>query len=867
LNPTNVDASPFDDKGAPVWEPRSEHLIVPTLVLTCGALSSFEITTLKAQVLERAELVLPRGFVHWLAKEPRDDLLLEKIERVLAPFLKLDYIEELQARGLVQNLLDAARDYDLHIVVVHKRGPEDPSQFLRDLGTKIRAAMAGGVRFSLTLIAIGDGLLDLGEDNPFWPCFRLSPTSYGRFAVSDKRILEVCQNLLVALATSELVRAIEWHLGKEKQGIAWIWLGASALVVDIPSMQDYVRLQVLHHLIERMIGDEPSRVELQARDQEVKLCVDRLQGENLVDALSQLQSDWSIHLHTRTHANGRYWTNQLSGEPELQSKDLCHKIVKPDLYLAQTLRNYYLRLRDSLIRYLGPRIRQRYEVLLGRIFALFDPPPDYAKQQAGEWQLKHPPLFGLTTVTHAIEIAAEYLQQSADIVHPGLSYHRIGSDAYLASVASEDAHLAHRNYIRFRRKERTFLSWFGFLVKLIPAWPLLTGLLLLFPQWGVLRWLQIVLPNWPEEWCLAIAAFLLLTFIATIEYYAWQIDLGKWWNSIKRATISEIATTVLQITYKILRDYRMLMVGRLQEIATVLRELVTLLRKVDQEYRLLTAAIEDKIAWQEKRQSSIYWLSDLVTCDRWAKRALCNIDTVQMRIDAVTQTARPIFNIQARAILENILKYGPRFSYSRDPSQVLSHREIYSQIETIAQQAFNIASNEGRWEFYKEQGDEEREAAIARAPVGGLEVVMESAREPRYIRITEDQALQRMVESKPIYVREKKDKYKLVTGREPSNFLRYNELDICVLAEKEELLKEGRRWQWLYQRAIPLGNGAKTQMFNFLTTNHDSVWRVHASGQHNEHWQKLKQQGQEFIILRSVLPNEIGCARIIVEYR
>lgn len=864
MSSMTVDANVTKDVQA--REPTPEHQITPTLVLTCGALTNLETATLKAQVLERVGLVLPHGFVHWTALEAKEETL-EKIESVLVPFLKLDYIEELQARGLVQNLLDKDRDYDLHIVVVHKRsGQDDPSQFLHDLGTKIRAMMAGGVRFSLTLIAIGDGALDLGEDNPFWPCFRLGSTSYGRFAVSDKRILEVCQNLLVTLVTSELIRAIEWHLGKDKQGIAWIWLGASALVVDVPSMQDYVRLQVLHQLIERMVGIEPSKVELQAREREVELCVDRLQGENLADALTQLQSDWSIRVQIKAHTTGTYLTNRLLGEPELKSKDLYWKICKPDLNLAQALCNYYLQVRDGLVRFLGPRIRQRYEVLLGRIFALFDPPPEYAKQ-AEEWQLKYPPLFGLATVTHAIETATEYLRKSADIVHPRLTYHRIGSDTYLDAVASEDAHLAHRNYIRFRRKERTFLSWFGFLVKLIPAWTLLTGFLIVFPQWGVLKWLMIVLPNWPEEWCLALAAFLLLTFIATIEYYAWQIDLGKWWEAIKRATVSEIATTVLQITYKVLRDYRMLMVGRLQEIGTILRELINLLRKVDQEYWLLMARIQDKIAWQEKRQSSIYWLTDLATCERWAKKAIKNIDDVQMSVDETDKKRRPVFNIQARAILEGILKYGPRLSYSRDPNQVLSHREIYSQIETIAQQAVNIASNEGRWEFYQEQGEEERAAAIARAPVGGLDVAGEPAQEPHYIRICELQALQRMVEGKPVYVLEKKDKYRLVTGREPCDFLRYNELDVCVLSEREELLKDGRRWQWLYQRAIPLGNGEKTRTFNFLTTADDSTWAVTAFGQYSEYWQKLKEYGHEFKILRSVLPNEIGCTRMIVEFK
>ncbi len=573
-----------------------------------------------------------------------------------------------------------------------------------------------------------------------------------------------------------------------------------------------------------------------------------------------------------------YSTNQIVEEPKLNRKtdtDIYRKIVKPDLDLARELKKHYLFLRDRLTKNLGLTIRERYEQILEEIFELFEPPNDATgSQDASEWRLEYPPLYGLATVTHAIETAAEYLGKSADIIYPRLRRHEIGSDEYLANVANEDAQFAHRNFVQFRRKERTFLSWIGFLIKLIPAWTLLTGILFAFPGWGLWRWIMVAFPSWPGEWCAAIVAFLALTVIATIEYASWQNDLSHFWNWLKHKTLKEIGETVLQITYKVLRDYRMLMVGRLQEAGAVLRELVKLLKKVEEEYRSLTVEIEDRFARQQKGQASIYWLTDLTTCDNWAKQALKAVDAVQLAVDPYDQKRRPLFNIQTRTILEMILKSGPRFSYGQGAQKALSHREIYDQIETVAQQAVNIVSN-ARLEY----SGEEHTAEIAYTPVGGLTVTvpLDKWKDPKNKPITNLDALRRMVQNKPVHIGDEKRGYRRVTGREPINFLGCNELDICVLIEREELLKTGNRWRWLFQRAVPLGNGVKTKAFAFLTTQHDSVWRVSAFGQYSPHWiwrreeekseEEVEEQKKEIVKAKSVLPNEIGCVRAIVEYK
>jgi hypothetical protein len=82
-----------------------------------------------------------------------------------------------------------------------------------------------------------------------------------------------------------------------------------------------------------------------------------------------------------------------------------------------------------------------------------------------------------------------------------------------------------------------------------------------------------------------------------------------------------------------------------------------------------------------------------------------------------------------------------------------------------------------------------------------------------------------------------------------------------ALAEKEELLKCGRRWEWLYQRAQPLGGTADSRSFVIFTGENDAAYGATTSGTNSPYW------SPDYRIVRSRQTHEICCVRGVPEWK
>ncbi|MFN8472501.1 MAG: hypothetical protein U0822_09950 [Anaerolineae bacterium] len=81
-----------------------------------------------------------------------------------------------------------------------------------------------------------------------------------------------------------------------------------------------------------------------------------------------------------------------------------------------------------------------------------------------------------------------------------------------------------------------------------------------------------------------------------------------------------------------------------------------------------------------------------------------------------------------------------------------------------------------------------------------------------------------------------------------------------ILADRERLLKDGRRWSWLYERAVPLGKRRESDVRELtVITLAGNAGLKGAGGETSEYWRR------GWLVARSSQLNEIACLRCVIE--
>lgn len=713
-------------------------------MILCGPVPGDEAQAIRDGVCNRL-LYVPVEVVRWAQMPSVDDIAEDRFDQVVAPLLELETWQQLTSAGYVRDLPGSERLPLQVIVIYYLRGDRekaDVSHPLSKMATTAESVLSAKADFSLSLVVLGDGALDLAEEvqSQYWPRIRLQTAAAGGARVDHSRVVEACQSIVVALLTSELARVIDHVVGPDRQSAGWIWMGAAALIADLARMREFLRLLVFRDLIHPIIGSPLTPADCRFLTKAMQDKVESFQAAMLMQALA-IASQYS-------------WTGEATGRrvqrfglsPDTELRAQLHT---PGSDISKRLTAHYTTLRDALIEHLAATASEQYGRLIDIFSFLLDRSVPGGSSGGNPLSLQESWPSGLHAALYAVESAAIALKDSPDMYfgEKGVPAHAIGSDYFLTAVAESDAGTREAVFRRFGRFSRTISSPQGLLLKLIPAWPLLTGMLLTVTPWS--------------EGRAALVAAIALVVIGAVEWILWWLLAKRRRAVLCRQLEERVANSVLGLIAKSLRDYRLRTVGQLKNCASTLKRLLSLLQQTDTDIQKRLGALN---AWYEtlcRETASVYWLVDFERCQEWAESALRQANEAQVDFSSVT----------AALIVQYVF---PLLRQTGSYWHVV--REIAATAENLATGSF-----------------------------------------------------------------------------------RSDVLEAYALTEYEDVLKDGRRWQWLYQRAHPLGEPVSVKSsFTVITLANDAAL-MGASGQSSEYWQ------DDWLVARSRQPHEIICLRGLVE--
>lgn len=619
--------------------------ITPTVVLVCGTIGGANARALKEQVFHRLDLQIPSDFVGW-AQIPetfqKDTTALKQtVAAAVRPFLTVRYIKDLWERSFAEDdirrqflpeIPGGAKPFKPQVIVLHWNIGNNASvatSFLKDLETALREAFLGRANPTITLVSVGNSSPELPKDTLYWPRFRLQTITEGGFEADTAWLYENCVNLILALITSELQIDIQERFGLKPKAIRWLWVGTSAVAVDVHTMRELVRQSVTRELLAPVLLQN----ELDASiEHDVVTKIEQLQKQLFDSGLDVLtQQGWTFETipQKRTITSAALNLDSNLRSTLFKPVNDLNGVVSAG-FQTGSLSNYYKDLRDTLKKALAAETNKAFAELCRYIRSILmitkesspqdtSPPTNFLanplqdlpkKITQDEFVTPEQEPRGLKAAVEAARQASYQLYRSADLEKRDLYRCRIGTDDYLETVGELDEEALGIADLRYKRFRRSSLSPLGFVLKLLPAWPLLTTLLIMLLEW--------------DEWLAALIAGVFLSALGIFEHLSLEDVAKKLRQTLVRNLEQKIAQSILGVLAKALRDYRIQTVARLREISHALSDLYVAL---DQEH---TNSSEQAARWEkhlgelDKRRETVHWLSDLEQCQTWINAAVNN---------------------------------------------------------------------------------------------------------------------------------------------------------------------------------------------------------------------------------------------------
>gem|GEM_PF-2957455 len=799
------------------WQPGSTSPLIPTLLLLCGPLPDEDANYIQQSVQNRLGDQVPPSTVAWGRLGSADDIFEEAIAELVAPMTKQRFWDGMVARGYAQVI---PYPISLRIIVVYDLAEGDDVEsahvLLQQLATVAQNVLVGTAEFSLELIVFGDGVIDLRKETLYWPRIRLQTEAHSGIVAERRRIIEETQTILVALLSSELTMAIEYIVRTKKEDVGWIWMGASALVVELAHLEEYLRLLILQSLIQPLIQTQLSPANQQFLDRALKDGVAELlkrvedEAKRITGTISLLESRattikppplWEFRIEPKGKESGAP-REIFSLQEELKDKfelsmvgltGLLKDQQPPPKELSYLLCGSYARLRESLVENLDKPEGDNYVYLLKSLTNILD---RAFEPKGGELiqplELREKDAVGLPALVYAMERATTELRDSPDLHLDGqvIPVHPLESDYFLTALAEADATAIQAAYRRYFRFCRNLLSWPGIVLKLIPAWPLLTGILAMITHKG-------------EAWSALVAA-LALTAIGIVDGVFWLVlEKGSRYRQYRAQYEKTLADSVPRLAATILRDYRLSIFRHLSDIFFGLAQLLLLLEDKAEDVSKKLANLKAYLETPNLETSPIYRLDNLTVWSQWARKAI--------------ELARPT-------------------PYASSKSAQIISEEIFS--------------------LPKNQHPEHGEAQVFYPPQPAAYHRVVSEIEAEADRLTRHFFLSSSLEP------DARADWENPVGGEPAEAeelaaIRKSLADIRSLEENNPLAGE-KRWIWLYTKAHPLGRSQDpaAQSFTIVTLASDAPLQGFAG----EYLRK-----SDWLVARSRHPYEIICLRGVVE--
>lgn len=248
------------------WQPGEDHYVLPTLVVLRST-NSREIERLQLGVEGRLfRLVEGRlcrlaeiGALRWVnwSESSQEESLVAAVEDACALLLQDDLWQRMVKKGYQRHQPADPSFTRVQVIVVWDGSTatlEDSTAALEDV-LKVKQKLEERAEILPVLIWLGEQPEPpLGSLQDYWPRIRLDTITTGGTEVEPKWLYQACQHLLVALVATELTRAIEHVVQGEREKVEWLVLGASALVADLPRMRSWLREATLKRVLKPLVA-------------------------------------------------------------------------------------------------------------------------------------------------------------------------------------------------------------------------------------------------------------------------------------------------------------------------------------------------------------------------------------------------------------------------------------------------------------------------------------------------------------------------------------------------------------------------------------------------------------------------------------
>jgi hypothetical protein len=818
------------------WTPSGYFYVTPTLVLLWG--NNERLCGLGNSLDQRLASLIDTGIVRWkLMSDPNKDITDNQINNLIESLLKHDALERWLDGGLIEYIPDIDHPAKLRFIVVCDllgyRSGDGIEAWLNKLAKLIKKLVDKRVEYTMVLLIIGDPNIDVEKVRNFWPRIYLGEKGWGGTKVDQVRLYQSSENVLVSIISSELIRFIDYKISHNDLSVKWISLGAASLIVDLNSLKKKLQNAIFIDLIEPLVKGSLTKPQFQLLDNTAKIIAERFQ----TDLLNGLRVDGEIVLGAREISEAQGWQLDVD-DREVKSCSLLSGTTLTDEVFRSSwwvnIKTKYIKSNESgLKRWLGWskfQFQQLVEILhrpplpiLEKLSSILT--SNYIESDkilhtklAKRASLAFYDLLdSLLFILDRDAFAGERKELPLD---PNIHYPTgLQAVIYTLNVVierlSKSTDLVHEGkYVKpaplgsedywsaasdedVSTIEGSLLKYRRFMDRLTS--PL--GLSLkLFVAWPLLTGLIDTITKWNLGEVVLISG-VILALLGLIELLIWHIKGKRLLYKVRNEIYGCLKSRILSLVARALYDYRLVAISRLLTIKRLLRELYA---KLSDEHRYWLQEWEKR---EELTKSSDegakYWLVDFT-------RALGN-DRVEIT-GYLSEKWPPLVGEVAyvwKDIEHNELRLSWR-SEARRGANVEAQRvnENYRKAETciIAQSIF----------------------PLFRHPTSGIGVI-------------------KSLRNIGIKWMEKEFKPQL--------------LEVYTLAEENNGLKDGRKWQWLFNRARPLGGSRKndySQSFTVITA-YDESSISGVTGKYSSFWH------DDWLVVRSRQPGELGCIRGVIE--
>jgi hypothetical protein len=473
--------------------------------------------------------------------------------------------------------------------------------------------------------------------------------------------------------------------------------------------------------------------------------------------------------------------------------------------LSASLAENYQKLDDALQKGLNQRVTTEYQRLLDTFVFILDRNVHASKNEEtplnpiNEWPT------GIQAVKHSINRVIDELIHTADIKYQGRDVDPapLGTKDYWQAAAAEDAFLVEGLLRRYERFRQSISSGLGMSLRLVVAWPLLYGLLDMLTQW--------------DQGIVIGSSAIALLLLGLIELIVWRLQTHRLLMQIRQEINMCLSRRAVGVVAKTLYDYRLLVLAHLHPIRLAFGNIEAVIRE---EYRRVQSACEDAseevIRGEDGAQ---YWLVDF-------KRALgMQLVMVRAHGDEVVENDKQAAEENVRAKEWKPLE-GEFASIWREKGRA---DESLSWKSEARRKANTEATREN--EFYRKA----ETAVIAKH-------LMPLFQRP----------------SPPLEIIKA---FRDLGAKWAAHEFKPQLMETYLLADEADALKDGVKWQWLFQRAHPMGaskDEASLAPFTLIAVPDDNSLGG-PTGKLNANWQP------DWLVIRSRQTNEIGCIRGVVE--